>query len=249
MPSREVSHKHWSDQQTKGVAGLALLSLFAYLLTAELPFLWAILLGAGQTAGLVLAATTATCCYYTLHSSFLVPGSGDICSLCQLPQLADSHHCPICQTCVPAYSHHSEWLSSCIGAANALSYIGCLVGLALAANCQAGSMIGLLAVMINEQEVAVRINEKYSLRDGGYLFQLTLFFSLLVSCCLVISSCLHICLHISKGAVRLRSQRLRMRRIHPTDPLQHRSNEESYDTVNMTCKAAECVIPNSNGLG
>lgn len=235
----------------KGVTGLALLSLFSYLLAAELPFLWAILLGAGQAAGLVLAATTATCCYYTLHSSFQVPGSGDICSLCQLPQLEDSHHCPICQTCVPAYSHHSEWLSCCIGAANAFSYVGCLVGLALAANCQAGSMICLLMVMLNEKEFAVRINEKYSLRDGGYLFQLALFFSLLVSCCLIISSCLRICLHISKTAVRLRSQRLRMRRIHPIEKLSelHKPQEESYDTVNMTCKAAECVIPSSNRLG
>jgi len=221
---------------------LTLLALFSLLLTAELPLPWAASLATGQTMGLVLAATMAACCYYARHSCFPYSntGSGDLCRLCKLPKWPNSQHCPICEVCVANYSHHSEWLSSCIGAANVLPYVGCLLGMGVAAGCQAAGLTALLVFMICDKELAVRLSGKYSLRDEGYLFQLMLFFTILVTYVLTISSGLRACFCICKAISLQHRQKTGKRRISPLElgNKVQKSQGDFYDSVTVVCKEA-----------
>lgn len=109
-----------------------------------------------------------------------------MCEKCHLLSFAGSYHCEICNLCIPAYSHHSDWLNNCIGSANSVAYLGGLAGLGLAAACQATVFIVLLVYLLQDKAAAMRINEKYSVRDQGSFFHLIMYFSLLLSAIIAI---------------------------------------------------------------
>lgn len=199
--------KGWTYQQLKGVVGLGILAFFCILITGELKINWAIPLGIGQGLGLLLAGISDFYCYSTTYSASLCKsGNGTICEKCKLPRQSDTHHCEICEACVPAYSHHSYWLNTCIGSANATTYLLCLAGLSLTALCQICATVALMVLMLNNRSFAMRVTSKYSLLDQGYLFNLLLPFSFLVSSSLAIASCFNFAFYLYKD---LSNQRLK----------------------------------------
>jgi len=106
----------------------------------------------------------------------------------------------MCGICVSGYSHHSYWLNSCIGSANTLPYLLCLAGMALTAICQVSADLLLMVLMLSGHSFALHITRKYSLLDHGYLFNLLLPFSFLVST----SIASYFTFHVWKAGIRLR---------------------------------------------
>ena len=191
--------KPCSSQQVKAQAGLTALALFIAMPTSELPDTWSLVLAAGQVVGLALAELSALKCFYTQQSGFGGGiGIGKVCVKCDLSVCADTYHCEICSMCVAGQSHHSDWLNCCIGARNAIVYLSCLAGLALAALCQIAAVIALYAQMLSSKDFALYIGQKYSLNDQGSLFHLFLSFSLLVSASVAIACCSNFSFHLCK---------------------------------------------------
>ena len=182
MDNRKPRSKAWKGKQRRATAGLACLALISLLETQELPRNWAVLLGVGQAVGLFLATFAAIYCFYAQHKQTRDQGYGAMCRKCNLPCFQDSFHCEICNICVPAYSHHSRWLNNCIGACNYAAYLTGLLSLGTVAGLQAAVSVVLHTMMFRNKAFAMQLNEKYSLRDDGYLFHLFIVFALLLSC-------------------------------------------------------------------
>ncbi|EDR22434.1 palmitoyltransferase SWF1, putative [Entamoeba dispar SAW760] len=57
----------------------------------------------------------------------------EICSVCNKPRAARTHHCGFCKKCITKYDHHCSWMSACIGYHNAryffLFMVGCFRGM------------------------------------------------------------------------------------------------------------------------
>jgi hypothetical protein len=141
-----------SSQQLRAQAGLTALALFVAMPTAELPETWSLVLAAGQVAGLALAGLSALKCFYTQQGGFEGGiGLSKVCVKCKISVCADTYHCEICSLCVTGHSHHSDWLNCCIGARNAIAYLSCLTGLALAAISQIAANIALYALMFRSK--------------------------------------------------------------------------------------------------
>lgn len=144
-----------SSQQVKALAGLTVLALFVSIPTAELPVLWSAGLAAGQVAGLIVTAAAAWKCFFTVHYGFAVDTSLVLmCGKCKIAVCSDTRHCDICNVCVAMHSHHSYWLNCCIGRTNAIPYLCCLAGLALAALCQTAASVSLFGLMLQNRELA-----------------------------------------------------------------------------------------------
>jgi hypothetical protein len=179
MDNRKYRSKVWKGKQRRGAAGLASLALVSLLETQELPQDLAVLLGVGQVVGLLLAVFAAVYCFYAQHNQTRdLQGCGAMCLKCKLP----SFHCEICDICVPKYSHHSRWLNNCIGTCNRAAYLTGLISLGTVAGLQAAASVSLHGMMFRSKAFAMHLNEKYSLRDEGYLFHLLIVFALLLSC-------------------------------------------------------------------
>lgn len=183
MDNRKHCNKVWKGKQRRGAAGLTSLALISLLETLELPREWAVLLGVGQVVGLLLAAFAAVYCFYAQHKQTRdQQGCGAMCHKCKLPCFQGSFHCEICDICVPEYSHHSRWLNNCIGACNCAAYLTGLFSLGTVAGLQAAACVSLHGMMFRSKAFAMQLNEKYALRDEGYLFHLLIVFALLLSC-------------------------------------------------------------------
>lgn len=225
--------KGWTYQQLKGVIGLGTLAFFCMILTGELKSNWAIPLGIGQGLGLLLAGISDFYCYSTAYTAQLCKsGNGTICEKCKLPRQSDTYHCEICCVCVYAYSHHSYWLNTCIGAANAATYLLCLAGLSLTALCQVCAEVALMVLMLSERSFAMHISSKYSLADQGYLFNLLLPFSFLVSSSVAIASCFNFGFHLCKDLCQWRLKRKGRKVVSPEWGLVNSSSEISHLAAN-----------------
>ena len=246
-----MQKKTCNPHQRKALVGLTVLALFVALPTAELPSLWSAILAAGQVTGLVLTAVAALKCFFTVHRDFEVSaGPVYLCAKCQIEVSSDAWHCDICDVCVAAYSHHSHWLNCCIGATNTVPYLSCLAGLGLAAVCQTAASIALFAFMLRDRELAIRVGEKYSLRDQGYLFHLFLPFSTLVSASIAIASCSNFSFHLCK--LSHRPSRVRRSTIMPAEDKSF-TNKQPYESIDATIagekqveKACAGLAPSSN---
>lgn len=222
--------------QVRAIAGLSALALSAFAATSELPQLWMVVLLSGQTAGWTLAVSCAIWCYFARHEQRIRQrGAGALCDKCDLPSFAGSHHCETCDMCISAYSHHSEWLNTCIGSANYTAYLGGLAGLGLAAAFQTTAFIVLLVFLLQDRDTAIRINEKYSVRDHGYLFHLMMHFSLLLSAVLALVNCMNLAVRLWKIISRWWERRNTQRKIFPlvSNPLKPIYSSE---TPVLSCK-------------
>lgn len=199
------------------MAGMGLLA------TVDLPLLWALLLGCGQLVGLAVTITSALVCFYTNHNAHSnSSGSGFLCEKCQLPAFLDTHHCEICDLCIPAYSHHSHWLNTCIGACNIRAYLSGLTSLAVATGCQAASGIAILALIMQDREIGLRLKQRYSLHDKGYLFALLLTAAVLVATFTTFACVCNLSYHLFRIASKWRP-----RRQHKIRPIRTSSKAES----------------------
>jgi len=202
------SHKTCSAQQVRAALGITVIAVWSLIVTAELPVFWAVILGTGQGLGLAVTAVSALCCFYVVpYKVSYQCGSGILCEKCRLPSLPGTHHCDICDVCVPGFSHHSDWLNSCIGAGNAWVYLSVVLGLAVATVGQTAAAVGLWVLMLGNKDLAVRLGQKYALKDQGYLYHLTLVFSLLVSASLAIASLSNLALHLCRLLAQYKQNR------------------------------------------
>jgi hypothetical protein len=64
--------------------------------------------------------------------------------------------------------------------------------LGLSAFCQTGAGVALFLLMLTDKEIAIRLNNRYSMGDKDCYFQVLLHFSTLVSFFLTFSCCLNI---------------------------------------------------------
>lgn len=198
----------WSCAQFRAIIGLAVLASMSAVITSELPLPWEVSLGIGQLAGWGVAIFSAVRCYLAVHSKRrnLSIGSS-ICEKCQQQTIAGASHCDICEVCVRARSHHSDWLNACIGAENCCAYLCCLLGLGLSALCQLTAGVCLLVLSALDQDLALRVNTRYSLGDQGYLFHLLHHFSSLISAVLALSCFLTLYRHCPKALSHWKQRR------------------------------------------
>ena len=237
-----ASDRTCTCQQVKGITGIITISLFPLLMTTELPFILAISLASGQLAGLCLAVSMAYACYHANHGDIrLQSGSGELCPQCKQPKLMDSHHCTECDQCIVGYRHHSYWLNSCIGSANAAAYILCLAGLSCTAVCQTTALLTLLVLMQGDFQLTVKLNEKYSLADEGFLFRLGLFFGIFVCASLMISSIIGCFYHLIHSFTRYKRRKMIFSHIQPSTYPEKRI-EESFDSINVMNRERESAV-------
>lgn len=200
----------WGCRQSQGLAGLSFTSAMGILAAVELPLPWAIPLGSGQAAGLLVAIVSVLFCFYAAHNKQASrSGSGVLCEKCELPVFLGTYHCEICEICVPGYSHHSHWLNTCIGQSNTRAYFSGLAGLALATACQATAGIGLLVLKMLDSDVALRVKQRYSLHDHCYSFNLLLISAVLVAVFVSFASICILSFHLFKVYFRWKTQRQR----------------------------------------
>lgn len=199
----------WSQPQCKAVTGLMALTVVYMLITQELPRFWAITLATGQVLGLFLAAFSALYCIFLRRKRERVRsyGCGELCMECKQAKWKDSYHCEICDECVSGHSHHSDWLNTCIGSFNLTAYLVGTASLGVVAGLQVTAAIMLVVMMVEDRESMLRINEKYDMKDGGYLSHLILYFSVFVSISIALSCLVQIILQLGRLIVQWQTAR------------------------------------------
>lgn len=268
MADWSSSNKFCSAQQARAALGITVLAVWSLVATAELPVFWAAILGTSQGLGLAIAAVCSVCCFYASpYQLSYQRGSGVLCEKCHLPSLSGTQHCEVCAVCVSGFSHHSDWLNCCIGTGNAGAYLGVVGGLALATASQTAAVVGLWALMLGNRDLAVRLGQKYALRDQGYLYHLLLLFFLLVSASLAIASLSNLVLHLCRLLSQWKRPRKPVFQLNSATPhidsctpvlrsegesafcSPWKTGEDPFDPADVTFRGARRFLPANTLLG
>lgn len=249
----EGNHRYevCTSLQIRAIAGLMTLALTAAASAYELPSMCEFVLIGGGAAAWSLAIICAFLCYFVKHERARHEGPGQLCPVCNSPAEEGSYHCELCGVCVAGFSHHSEWLNSCIGRANYPAYLGCLAGMGLAGGFQVAAYLALFIVMVQDKETMIRINEKYSMMDQGYIFHLILYFTLMVSVTLAATNCTNLIIRIWRVMVRRLEKPNKQRAIFPmlSPPLQLvASSEAPIYTISVSNSFDTHTLDITNGM-